>query len=78
MVSTSHSHKHIKTGGNPNKNPFIWLNPNDKTGIYTAMIQVGIAEELVVRISTSSLNGLKTASDNLIIIAQTYHLGLPL
>jgi hypothetical protein len=55
----------IKTGGNPNKNPFIWLNPNDKNWYLYCHDSSGIAEELVVRIS-STLNGLKTASDNLI------------
>ncbi len=57
----------IKTGGNPNKNPFIWLNPNDKNWYLYCHDSSGIAEELVVRIS-SSLNGLKTASDNLITL----------
>jgi len=58
--------QYIKTGGNPNKNPFIWLNPNDGRWYLYSHDSWGSVEGIVVRTATT-IDGLKTAPDSIVV-----------
>ena len=58
--------ENVKSGGNPYKNPFIWLNPNDGKWYLYSHDSSGGTEYVMVR-SAANINSLDTQTDTIVI-----------
>jgi len=67
--------ENVKSGGNPYKNPFIWLNPNDGKWYLYSHDSSGGTENVMVR-SAANINDLDSQSDA-IVISRAGQLGSP-
>jgi len=67
--------ENVKSGGNPYKNPFIWLNPNDGKWYLYSHDSSGGTEYVMVR-SAASLDSLDTQTDT-IVVSRAGPLGSP-
>ncbi len=68
--------ENVKVGGNEYKNPFIWFNINDNKWYLYTHDAVGNVESIKVR-SAGALDGLKTASDSVIVSQMNFLFGSP-
>jgi hypothetical protein len=59
--------ENVKSGGNQYKNPFIWYNINDNKWYLYSHDSVGATTENLKVRSASSLDGLKSASDSIVV-----------